>query len=569
MAPSLRRVLIVPYVALVLLVAAAIGFLSYRTGSEAVSTILENQLLETSGRISQAVDRHIVGSGAVLEAAFPEGMAAPVSIKDDLADLRTRFWIATSLHIDLNNYVYYGNRGGQFFGLVRETTNDGQLRVKYRPEDQRTISDFNGIHGALTNARPEGKFYEPRERPWFKKAEVVKRHTWTSVYIDFRTDELVATRARRVLDAKGQFEGVVATDVSLRALNDFVRRLHVSKHGLAFIMETDGKLIASSASPYLRNLANGTNVRLNAAESGNPLIERMCAEVRAALAADRNPQLPQTRVFDGPEGEPIYAAFDRVEDDAGLEWITVVAAPRSDFMGAIRGNVLRTGLVALAAAVLAVLIGFGILEWVARDLKRLTEAARKVGEGEFESPVGINRRDEIGALAKSFEVMQERLRTDRLTGLANREALTRRVDGEVARRKRERGAHPFGLLFVDLDRFKLINDRYGHDAGDRVLVETARRLKLMTRPSDLVARYAGDEFVIYVDDASDREALLGLCARIERALCEPLELPDGAGTVVSAASVGLATFPHEGDDSSSLLAYADRQMYKRKFVSRA
>ncbi|PLX71414.1 MAG: sensor domain-containing diguanylate cyclase, partial [Desulfuromonas sp.] len=123
---SLRAVLIFPYVALVVSLAVAIGALSYQTGRQAVLTVSEHLLKETASRISQAVDRHIVGSVATLEAAFPKGMTAPVSIEPAVDALRTRFWTATTLHIDPNNYVYYGNLAGQAFGLYRHSYNRGE-----------------------------------------------------------------------------------------------------------------------------------------------------------------------------------------------------------------------------------------------------------------------------------------------------------------------------------------------------------------------------------------------------------------------------------------------------------
>ena len=95
---SLRQVLTIPYVVLVLALALTIVILSYTAGSRAVDTVSSHLLLETVGRISQAVDRHIMGSGAVLEAAFPDGMPVAPSIDADIQNLRTRFWIATSLH---------------------------------------------------------------------------------------------------------------------------------------------------------------------------------------------------------------------------------------------------------------------------------------------------------------------------------------------------------------------------------------------------------------------------------------------------------------------------------------
>ncbi len=86
-------------------------------------------LLETVERIGQEVDRHVVGSAAVLEAAFPNGMPASGELEGELAMLRTRFWIATSLHRDPNNHVYFGNPHGQFYGLWRFNAEEAELRV--------------------------------------------------------------------------------------------------------------------------------------------------------------------------------------------------------------------------------------------------------------------------------------------------------------------------------------------------------------------------------------------------------------------------------------------------------
>ena len=570
---SLRQVLTVPYVALVLTLALIIGTLSYLAGSRAVETVSEHHLQEIVARIGQAVDRHIVGSGAVLEAAFPNGMPAPTTIADDVANLRTRFWIATSLHQDPNNYVYYGNRLGQSIGLYRPSMQEGELRIKLDAEEHRTLYRFLGINGELKFASREEKLFDPRERPWYKAGESTKQHTWTAVYIDFRTAELVATRARRVAAVNGEFEGVVATDVSLQRLNDFVGRLDISANGLAFIIEPDGKLIASSASPNVRKLPDGTNVRLSAADSGNPLLERTYAEVRDLLPKqDRDENARAlTRIFDGPDGEPIYAAFDRIKDDAGLEWITVVAVPRKDFMHGVTENVLRTALAALVAAVLATLIGMRILNWVVSDLKRITDAARSVGDGDLETPVGVIRRDEIGELAKSFEAMQFRLRTDRLTGLANREAVTRALGKRIADYHTRANAKQFAILFIDLDQFKQVNDALGHHAGDQVLVEIAERLHAALRAADLVARYAGDEFVILLHEVENTAAAENVRLKIEGLLKEPLTSVDAESIagVGFGGAVGLAMFPRDGSDTDELLKHADRDMYERKFAARS
>ena len=212
----LRRLLTVPYVLLVVLIALVIGLLSYRSGRNIVDNLSGQLLVETVNRIAQAVDRHVSGSAAVLEAAFPKGVAAPVSMQDDMAALRTRFWLATSVHRDPNNYAYYGDRHGNFFGLWRFSDSEAELRLRSKGEGPRDIYRFTGIAGPLGTPTPENKLYDPRVRPWFNAAQSGTSATWTSIYIDFKTLELVATRARRVNNAADEFEGVVATDLSLK-----------------------------------------------------------------------------------------------------------------------------------------------------------------------------------------------------------------------------------------------------------------------------------------------------------------------------------------------------------------
>ena len=387
----------------------------------------------------------------------------------------------------------------------------------------------------------------------------------------------MATRARRVLGRGGELEGVVATDVSLHKLNDFVSTQRVSKNGLAFIVEPDGNLIASSAGTNIRKLPDGKKMRVSAADVESPIVAAIYAEVRARLAAKNTKTGAQELRFTLPNGQTIHAAFDRIKDDAGLEWITVVAMPRSDFMTGVTENLVRTAVLSALAALVAIALGMRILGWVARDLKHLSEAALRVGNGQLDWPVGIQRPDEIGQLARSFETMQQRLQTDGLTSLANREAFMLRLRqkisqavqvAEAASASVAPGEGGFAVLFIDLNRFKLINDQFGHSVGDRVLIEIAQRLRRTVRSQDLVARLSGDEFVILLDQVEGRESLERVRQQIQAALQEPL-LTLGKESVADAdfgGSVGEALFPDDGLDAESLLKKADRRMYGQKFA---
>ena len=568
---SLRQMLTVPYVALVLVAAASIGYLSYDAGSSAVDNLSDLVLSETVGRISQAVDKHVSGSEAVLDTAFPPDIPAPKAILDDLDALRQRFWLATSVHLEPNNYAYYGNRHGQFIGLWRFSKTEAELRLRTGSEGPRQLYQYATIKGELKNPVAEQRIFDPRERPWYKAGQGAKTQTWTSIYIDFKTLNLVGTRARRVNGPNGEFEGVVATDLSLQQLNSFLKSLPLSKNGVAFITEPDGNLIATSRGPHLRKGAGEDNTRLNAIDSQDLVIAATYKAVRDLMSTStRKTELfnnAQTGSFEGPGGI-VQAGYARVRDEAGLDWIVAVAVPRQDFMETVTNNVKRTVILALFACLLIVGVGMFVLNQIASDLRQLAVAANDLGAGIVGTKIPVERSDEIGDLAKSFAAMQSQLFTDKLTGIANREAVLRRIEDHIVRQRRRGDSRPFAVLFADLNGFKQINDVMGHDVGDRALIEMAQRLARSVRDVDMAARFGGDEFVIVLEDVFSQADADTARRKLERQLAEPLNclqglpgLPDGLET---GASIGLALCPADGADVESLLKQADQDMYLRK-----
>lgn len=156
---------------------------------------------------------------------------------------------------------------------------------------------------------------------------------------------------------------------------------------------------------------------------------------------------------------------------------------------------------------------------------------------------------------------------DVLTGLPNRALFMDRLGHALKRLKRLMDGYGFAVLFLDLDRFKVINDSLGHMTGDALLIETAKRLEKCVRPGDTVARLGGDEFVILFDDVRDAESAKAIAERVQTALSTPFYV--NACEVFSSASIGIALSSHEYDRPEDILRDADITMYRAKALGKA
>jgi diguanylate cyclase (GGDEF)-like protein len=188
------------------------------------------------------------------------------------------------------------------------------------------------------------------------------------------------------------------------------------------------------------------------------------------------------------------------------------------------------------------------------DGEPLAEAARQV----------IERCTRLCSIAVNRIYAESRIRRqaleDPLTGLANRALLSDRVTQALAAAQRDRLS--VGVLLFDLDRFKSINDGFGHDVGDHVLRHVAAQLQASVRPSDTVGRLGGDEFAVVLPRLSDIDEAERITKRALEAIAQPMQL-DGV-VLITRASVGIAVHPAHGENAARLLRSADAAMYRAK-----
>ena len=154
---------------------------------------------------------------------------------------------------------------------------------------------------------------------------------------------------------------------------------------------------------------------------------------------------------------------------------------------------------------------------------------------------------------------------DVLTGLPNRSLLADRLEQAIVQQQR-RGKQ-LAIVYIDLDEFKEVNDRYGHDVGDQLLVAISQRFQSALRKVDTVARLGGDEFIAVLSDLEHKEALLPLLERLQQAVIEPVSL--AGETLQISASMGVAFYPQSEDlEASQLIRQADKAMYHAKAMGK-
>jgi diguanylate cyclase (GGDEF)-like protein len=224
----------------------------------------------------------------------------------------------------------------------------------------------------------------------------------------------------------------------------------------------------------------------------------------------------------------------------------------------------RLAIRGIAFAFVGMILSFVATGWIVGPVRRLARSARALGDGKFDRPIPIAGPSEIRALGRGLAKMARALADlalhDPLTNLPNRRLLNERLVQAIAMSSRY-GGH-LAVLFLDLDRFKHINDSLGHESGDRLLQSVATRLLGCVRSSDTVSRLGGDEFVLVLPDVEGSAGAARSAQKVIFALEEAHHIV-GQELHVN-ASIGISLYPDDGYDAETLLKNADTAMYHAK-----
>jgi diguanylate cyclase (GGDEF)-like protein len=255
----------------------------------------------------------------------------------------------------------------------------------------------------------------------------------------------------------------------------------------------------------------------------------------------------------------------------GTDWSAVAGIPRDALFADISGYAARNAAIGSIMVLAVATLAYFFSRRIERPIRAISDAAKAIAKGKLDTRVAANGPEEIADVAEQFNAMLdvrkdavERLsylaQYDVLTGLPNRNLFRDRLEQAMGRAQRNETL--LALMFIDLDRFKEINDTLGHPVGDRVLQAVAERLRHFLRDVDTIARLGGDEFTVVLEGVHDVAQITAAALKIRDALSQPF-LVDNREIFVS-ASIGISIYPFDVEEIDELLKNADIAMYQAK-----
>lgn len=405
----LRVVLIVPFVIQIFAAVGLVGYLSYKNGQHAVEE-LANKLMEEAGdRISLHLETYLSTPHLLNQINADAINGGQVNV-NNVDSFQGYLWQKLKRFDSVTSNAF-GSQEGYYLSVARREKDDfvvgqaeelgGEFKVYKLDENGNRTDLFTVVN-----------WHNFQKRDWYQNAIEERKATWSSIQLwavkDFR---IGISAVLPVYDEDGNILGVLNSGLILDNISQFLKSLNISNYGQYFIIEKTGKLIAISTDekPFTNSEKLEDTKRINAVDSKIPLVKKSMEHLLDEFSSLEKVQKSEKLNFQ-LDGNREFLQVVPYKDDRGLDWLVVIVVPESDFMEEINANTRTTVMLCVLALILATIVGILTARGITKPILKLNEAAKDIAKGDWNRQVKIERKDELGELAKSFNIMASKLK---------------------------------------------------------------------------------------------------------------------------------------------------------------
>ncbi|ODG98079.1 histidine kinase [Nostoc sp. KVJ20] len=465
----LRYVLIVPFILQIFGAVGLVGYLSYQNGQKAVkelATQLENEICD---RIEQHLDSYLTTPKQINQINLDAVELGLLNLSD-FETTGNYFWKQMQVfNVGYNNFA---NPKGEFIGIER--LDNGTLLINEVTE-KRGIGKlyiYNSDRKGNRRQLQQVKNYDPRVEAWYADAVKSGKPVWSKIYQwEDKPEVLSISSSYPIYDKTNQLVGVIGVDLILSQIGTFLAKLNANRSGRTFILERSGYIVASSTREPPYTIINGEVKRRSALDSQNSLI-RLTTQSLIKRFDSLGFVVGKQQLTFSADGIHYFVQVKSWKDELGLDWLIVAVIPEGEFMEQINANTRITILLCIIAFVVATRIGILTARWVIKPILQLNTSAKKIAKGEWEQTPVIQRSDELGELAKSFETMAKQLQAS-FSALeaknAQMQVLNEALSHSQSRLTQFLEAMPVGVFIIDAEG----EPYYTNQIGQQILGQGA------------------------------------------------------------------------------------------------
>ncbi|MEH2058254.1 MAG: ATP-binding protein [Nostoc sp.] len=492
----LKYVLIVPFILQICGAMGLVGYLSYQNGQKAVNKLASQLESEICDRIEQHLDDYLTNPKQINQInldAIELGLL-------NLSDFKTTgnyFW--KQMQVFDVGYNNFANPKGEFIGIER--LDNGTLLINEVTEKHGIgkLYVYNTDQKGNRRQLQQVKNYNPRAEAWYADAIKIGKPVWSQIYQwEDKPEILSISSSYPVYDKTHKLVGVIGIDLILSQISNFLAKLNVERSGKTFILERSGLIVASSTSNPPYTIVNGKGKRRSALDSQNSLI-RLTTQSLIKHFGSLQSVVGKKQLIFTADGMRYFVQVKSWKDELGLDWLIVAVIPEGEFMEQINANTRITILLCIIAFLVATRIGILTARWVIKPILQLNASAKKIAQGEWEQTPEIQRSDELGELAKSFETMAKQLQASfSVLSAKNGEmqVLNEALSHNQSQLTQFLEAMPVGVLIVDAAG----KPYYTNQIGQEILGQGAMAEVCTKKLSEVYQAYLAGTDQLYPSD---------------------------------------------------------------------